>query len=126
LVAELEARLRLALGESLIRLGETADGQALSVQAADLAERVGANDLLARAALVYGIELSIGMLDGQMISLLRRALARFDEADSPLRARLMTRLAAALTPSISPEVASEILGLMRSATAMARRIGDQP
>jgi hypothetical protein len=47
-----ESQLRLVVAESLIRLGERAEGKALCLQAAELAERVGADDLLGQAALV--------------------------------------------------------------------------
>jgi tetratricopeptide (TPR) repeat protein len=121
----LQVKLHLVLAESLIRLGEAAEGKALCVRAAEIAERTGAPDLLARAALVYGTELASGMIDPLMISLLRRALAQLDDQDSPVRARLMARLAAGLTPRVSLESTAEIVGLMQGATAMARRLGDR-
>jgi adenosyl cobinamide kinase/adenosyl cobinamide phosphate guanylyltransferase len=120
----LESQLRLVVAESLIRLGQGAEGKALCVQAAELAERAGADELLARAALVHGTELASGTLDQQMIALLRKALARLPDDDSLLRARVMARLAAALTPPASPQHMVEILELMRASTAMARRMGD--
>ena len=60
-----------------------------------------------------------------MIELLRGALGALDDADSPVRARLLARLAAALTPPTSRESTEEIVALMRAATAMSRRLGDR-
>jgi DNA polymerase III delta prime subunit len=117
--------LRLVVAEALIRLGDGASGAALCVEAAELAERAALGDLLARAALVYGTELASGTLDPKMIALLRTALARLDAEHSPLRARVMARLAAALTPPRDPAQGPEIVGLMRSAIALARELGDQ-
>jgi hypothetical protein len=121
----LRVRLEIVLAESLIRLGEAEQGRALCVRAGAQAESVGANDLLARAALVYGTELLSGAIDPMMVDLLRRALAALGMEDSPVRARVMARLAAALTPPVALESMSEILGLMRGATSMAERLGDR-
>jgi len=121
----LEGRLCVTLAEASIRLGEASEGKALCVQAAASAEAAGDPELLARAALVYSTELASGIIDPQMNTLLRRALAALGEGDSPVRARLLARLAAGLTPPQDPESGSEILALMRSATGMARRLGDR-
>jgi hypothetical protein len=122
---ELQAQLQLVLAEAAIRLGETSAGKQRAAHAAQLAVRAGAPELQARAALVYGTELMSGSIDERMISLLREAQARLGEVDSPLRARICARLAAALTPPRSYGDAPEIVGLMRTATALARRLGDR-
>jgi tetratricopeptide (TPR) repeat protein len=123
----LQVQLQLVAAEALIRLGETGDGKALCLEAAALAARVGeaGDDLLARAALVYGTELASGTVDEQMIALLRQGLARLHEGDSPLRARVMSRLAAALTPPRNHADMAETLELVGAAMAMARRIGER-
>jgi hypothetical protein len=120
----LQSQLQLVLAEGLIRLGETSEGKQLAALSAQLGERAGEAELVARAALVYGTELASGTLDEQMILLLRQALERLGEGDSPLRARVLARLAAALTPPRSYADAPEVVRLMRSATALARRLGD--
>jgi hypothetical protein len=119
------AELRLVVAEAVIRLGGAAAGKALCVEAAALAERAGADELLARAALVYGTELASGTIDPTMIALLRNGLARLGSQRSPLRARVMARLAAALTPPVDPAHRPEILELMRGAVGMARALGDR-
>jgi hypothetical protein len=52
-----------------------------------------------------------------MNALLRRALARLDDRDSPVRARLMARLAVGLTPPINRDNTEEILDLARAGRA---------
>ena len=121
----LQSQLQRVLAEALIRLGETLEGKQLAALAAELAERAGAPELLARAALAYGTELASGTLDERMIALLRQALERLGEQDSPLRARVLARLAAALTPPRSYADAPEPIRLMHTATALARRVGDR-
>jgi hypothetical protein len=119
------AALRLVTAEALIRLGDVAAGAALCVEAAELAERAGSSELVARAALVYGTELASGTVDPQMIALLERALARLAGERTPLRARVMGRLAAALTPLRHPAQGPEVVALMRSAIGLARELGDR-
>jgi hypothetical protein len=121
----LAIELRLVVAEASIRLGESAAGKQLCVEAAALAEQAGADELLARAALTYGTELASGTIDPQMIALLRKALARLGDGDSLLRARVMVRLAAALTPPPDRSNMGEIVDLARMAMAMARRMGDR-
>jgi tetratricopeptide (TPR) repeat protein len=121
--SRLQCQLRLMLAEAWIRMGEGAKGKEASTEAAELAKQIGAEDLLARAALVYGTDLLAGFVDEKMVSLLREALARLDPRDSPIRARVMVRLAAALVPPRTENV-PEILALVREATAVARRLGD--
>ncbi|HET6146273.1 MAG TPA: AAA family ATPase [Polyangia bacterium] len=125
LPAPLACQLRLVVAEGLIRLGDGAEGKALCVAAADEAAHMGAPQLFARAALVYGTELASGTVEDRMVDLLRRALAMLPDGDSPLRARVTARLCAALTPPRRPADLPEIVALMREATAMARRMGDR-
>jgi tetratricopeptide (TPR) repeat protein len=124
LPARLEAPLRLVVAEALIRLGKNADGKRLCTEAAALAEQAGADDLSARAALVYGTELASGTIDPTMVALLRQALVRLGTGPSALRARVMARLAAALTPPEREHI-GEIVDLMRGAIAMARTLPDR-
>lgn len=119
------AELRLIVAEALIRLGDIPEGKALCVEAAALAERAGEGELVARAALVYGTELASGTIDPRMIALLRDGLARLGSERTPLRARVMARLAAALTPPVDRTLGPEILDLTRGALGLARALGDR-
>jgi hypothetical protein len=119
------AELRLIVAEASIRLGDSAAGKALCVEAAARAERAGEGELVARAGLVYGTELASGTIDPQMIALLRNGLARLGSERTPLRARVMARLAAALTPPMDRTLGPEIIGLMRGALGLARELGDR-
>jgi hypothetical protein len=124
LPARLAGELRLVVAEALMRLERTLEGRTLAVDAAALAEGAGANELLARAALVFGMELAAGGSDEKLRALLRRSLAQLDAGDSALRARLLARLAAALTPPPAPTELAELRELMGAALTMARRLGE--
>ncbi|HVR61320.1 MAG TPA: AAA family ATPase [Polyangia bacterium] len=118
----LRARVLLALAEARIRAGDSVQGTALACEVATLAERAGDPALLARAALTYGLVLKFAMVDPVMVDLLESALAALPPGDSPLRARLLARLAAALQPAVDID---EPVRLAREAVATARRLGDR-
>jgi len=118
----LRARVLLALAEARIRAGDSAGGISLACQVASIAEGAGDPELLARAALTYGLVLKFAMVDPVMVDLLESALAALPPGDSPLRARLLARLAAALQPAIDID---EPVRLAREAIATARRLGDR-
>jgi tetratricopeptide (TPR) repeat protein len=119
-----ECQLRLTLAEARLRLGDLARGKQEAAQAAELATRIGAHDLLAQAALVYGTEIINGLVDPKLVALLREALAHLERDDSSVRARLMARLAAALYPPRSADDLPETISLIHASIAMARRLGD--
>src|SRR5206468_2145790 len=98
------ARAELYLAESLVRarIGDTARGRALCLQAAALARGLGDSELFARVALGYGAEFAFALVDQQLVGLLGEALAGLPASDNPLRSRVMARLAAALQPSGDP------------------------
>ncbi len=118
----LRARVLLALAEARIRAGDSIQGTSLACEVATLAERAGDPELLARAALTYGLVLKLAMIDPVMVDLLESAVAALPPGDSPLRARLLARLAAALQPSVDID---EPVRLAREAIATARRLGDR-
>jgi hypothetical protein len=122
--SRLACQLWLILGEAAIRLGEADRGKQACVRAAELARSLGADDLLVRAALVYGTDIASGSVDPTMVALLREALGRLEPGDSPLRARVTVRLAAALNPPLDVNDRAEIRSLLETSTAMARRLGD--
>jgi hypothetical protein len=72
-------------------------------RAAHMARDVGDDHLLARTALVRGLEFRFGLTDPVLVDALREALARLGTTGPvALRARLMARLAAAEQPAPDP------------------------
>ncbi|MCC7541153.1 MAG: AAA family ATPase, partial [Deltaproteobacteria bacterium] len=113
--------VELSLAEALARSGQADRGRALCVAAADRARAMGDGVRLARAALVYGAELRISVVDAQLVGLLEEALRITDEQETALRARVLARLAAAQQPSPTPEVP---MRRAREAIALSRTLGD--
>ena len=115
--------------ELLVRLGETRwaagrperAGESLE-EAAALAERLGEWELFARAALaVAGPNVGFRYDVATTVALLERALPRLEDRDSPLRARVMGRLAGLRSFAGDPTGKA---ALAHAAIAMARRVGD--
>jgi DNA-binding SARP family transcriptional activator/tetratricopeptide (TPR) repeat protein/energy-coupling factor transporter ATP-binding protein EcfA2 len=100
LPADDRRRASVLLGEaqSLIRSGELEQGRERVFEAAELARRVGAIDILAECALSSGsFYLSPGDVQDDVVSLLEEALAQLDANLDPARtARVMARLTVAL------------------------------
>jgi tetratricopeptide (TPR) repeat protein len=92
--------------------------------AAELARRDGSAEHLARAALGYGGRFvwSRAWGDPHLVSLLEEALALLDDAESDLRVRLLTRLAAGPLRDTVPPEPREVMS--EAALRMARRLGD--
>ena len=113
--------LQRLLAEVLL-LGGSDTGKAAAGEAAAIARALASPELLARAALTYGLGYSLGYIDQNLVNLLEEALAALPPGDSALRARLLARLAAALTPA---EDANPPMRIARDAIEMARRLGDE-
>ncbi|HVM00905.1 MAG TPA: AAA family ATPase [Egibacteraceae bacterium] len=113
----------LLLGDAEARAGAAAASQETLLEAAEIATRLDAAEMLARAALTYAGRLPWlrAYSDRHIIPLLRQALDAIGEDDSVLRVLLLSRLAGALRDqrSMAPRAA-----LAEQAVAMARRIGD--
>jgi hypothetical protein len=116
--------LRLIVAEARFGNADAAEARALAAEAAAQARAIGAHELAARAALLYALELSSGLVDPVMVQLLRDVLAALPVEDSTLRARTMARLASALSPPTTPAIADELMPMARASVAMARRLGD--
>ena len=117
--------LLLSLGDAQARAGDTPAAQQSFRSAADLAERLGLHEQLARAALGYGGRLiwEFSRGDPEHVPLLERALAAIGDQDSSLRVRLLTRLAAGpLRDAAFPPGRRRSVG--EEALAMARRLRD--
>jgi hypothetical protein len=117
---QLRASVLIALGRAHIQRGSGAIGQALCLEAAALAREQRDPELLARAALAYGLELTAALIDRTLCGLLEEALAGLPAADSALRVQVMARLGAALQPHANLLYP---IGLAEDAIAAARRLG---
>ena len=123
----LRCELLLAVGDARARAGDTSASKPAFREAADLAERHGLPDHLGRAALGYGgrILWEVSRDDEHLVPLLERALEALGPDDSPLRVRLLARLAGGpLRDGRFPP--DRKAALSDEALAMARRIGDGP
>jgi hypothetical protein len=109
------------LAETRILSGDDSRGKEAAREAAELARTLDSPELLARAALTYGLSYSVGSTDQVLVQLLEEADAALPPGDLPLRARLLARLAAALTPSREMHMPMQIA---RDAIAMVLRLAD--
>ncbi|HEY8077274.1 MAG TPA: AAA family ATPase, partial [Labilithrix sp.] len=121
--AALRCRVLVAQGEARLRGGD-ASGREACVEAARLARELGDPKLLAVAGLAYGSVLLMGGVDPVLVGMLEESAARLPRSDSPLRARVLARLAAARQPS-PPEERQRDIDLAFEAVAMARRVADR-
>ena len=121
--------LLVALGDAWWRAGVRDRSKDAYLRAIDLARATGDGELLGAAALGLGTGQSSqegfdvsGTADELVIGLLEEALGILPEVDSPLRARLLGRLAVALYWAAPRE---RLVVLTREAVAMAERTGDE-
>jgi DNA-binding SARP family transcriptional activator len=116
--------LLLALGEARWGASELDKARQAYEQAGELAEQLGDPTSLAHAALGFcgPHRPEAGAVIRPVVGLLERALAAIGDDDSPLRARLMGRLAATFAFA-GVEHRKPMLGLQ--ALEMARRVGDK-
>ena len=113
--------LLLARGQAQMHAGDSGARDSL-MAAVRFAREAGDAELLGRAALgLGGFGLSPGMVDEPLVAILEEALDRLDPKDSPLRARLLVRLAVIIYWS---DTAERRLGLVDEALVMARRLGE--
>jgi DNA-binding NarL/FixJ family response regulator len=113
--------LLLALGEARMAASDVAAARAAYQQAGELARRIGWPEALARAGLGLGLVVTGGVVDPVEVGLLEEALVALGGADSPLRARVLARLARALV--FTPQAERRMV-LSEEAVALARRLGD--
>lgn len=114
--------LEVAIGEALVLAGDLPGGQAVGERAAAQAAELGDANLLARAVLTRCAEIAFAG-DPGAVEWLRRGLAALPEADSPLRAQVMARLAASLHNDYT--ALDQRQRLRDDAIAIARRLGDE-
>jgi tetratricopeptide (TPR) repeat protein len=113
--------LLLVLGEAQRAAGDVVAARASYEQAAAVARRIGAAELLARAALGLGVEFTVGVVDDVEVGLLEEALTSLGDADSQLRARVLARLAKALLWTREEDRRA---ALSEQAVQVARRVGE--
>jgi tetratricopeptide (TPR) repeat protein len=114
--------LLLRLGAAQARAGDYQQAKESCLQAAEISRRLGAPEQLARAALGFGErQVEAGLVNRQLVALLREALDGLRPQDDPLRARLLARLSLEYTFS---DEANRAESLSRQAVAMARRLAD--
>jgi DNA-binding CsgD family transcriptional regulator len=114
-------QLLLTLGEARMAASDVPAARAAYQQAGELARRIAAPELLARAGLGLGLAFTAGIVDPVEVGLLEEALAALGETDSPLRARVLARLAGAL---MFTSQVDRRLALSEHAVGLARRLGD--
>lgn len=113
--------LALALARALVRAGDPARARALCDEAAGQARALADAPRLARAALGYGEELRLTIVDPVLVHRLEEALAGLPDGERALRARVMARLAAAQQPAVD---AREPIERAKEAIALARALDD--
>ena len=122
---ERRCELLLELAEVRWAVGNRDRAREACLRAAELAERLGDAKRLARAALIFSgpprMHL-VGPTTESVLDLLERALTALGDDESPLRARVMSRLAVAL--AYLPAHRERTRTLAGDALAMARRIGE--
>ena len=124
---ERHCELLLRLGDARWRAGDTRAARTSFEEAAELARRLGDGEMLARAALGYVVGLGGFLLFARFevgatgVGLLEEALAGLPREDSPLRARVLARLAVEMHTSYEVE---RRLAVSTEAIEMSRRLGD--
>jgi DNA-binding winged helix-turn-helix (wHTH) protein/tetratricopeptide (TPR) repeat protein len=118
--------LLLALGAAQMRAGDTLQAWTTLQHAADLGKRLESPELLARAALSLSSDIAAGgvvsgFVDAPRADLLEEALYAIGEADSTLRAGVMSRLAVTLYYTAD---AARAVTLSQQAIDMAARLDD--
>lgn len=118
-----ECDVLLALGDAQTRAADEAGAKETFLQVAGLSRRHNLRQHLARAALGYGGRFVWGRAGGdlRMVPLLEEGREAVGDEDSPLKARILARLAGALRDDRSLEP-RESLG--EQAVDLARRLGD--
>ncbi|MDP8928636.1 MAG: hypothetical protein M3O70_08710, partial [Actinomycetota bacterium] len=113
--------LLLGLGRAQQRTGSSDEARATFTRAAELARAHDRAERLAEATLGHAEAWLVWDTEGQLIGPLEEALERLPEHSSPLRARVLARLAQALYAQGSEQRRQ---WLMREAEEVARRSGD--
>jgi hypothetical protein len=95
--------IELDLAETLVLVGEGERSRRICASVAERAREHADAARLARAALVYGTEIRIAVVDPLQIGLLENALELLGPAELALRAKVLARLAGARQPNPDPQ-----------------------
>jgi tetratricopeptide (TPR) repeat protein len=115
--------LLVALGHAQAQAGEIPQARETLLQAAEVARRVGAPELLIQAVLGFEkMGVDTGVVDQRLVVLLEEALNTLGEQESALQARLLARLAQELHYAVGS--GARRVTLSQRAVAMARQSGD--
>ena len=117
----LKCDLLMAIGDSRYGAGDAAESQSFYQRAAEVATNLSDGERLASAALGYARPLSIGMVNQDIVTMVRDALGAMPEEDSALRSRLLARLGQEMYFGPQDDFAS----LTMEGSEMARRVGDK-
>jgi len=119
-------RLLLGLGNAQARAGDEAGTKETFLRTAEVARRAAMAEALGRAALGYGGRWVWTVLRGDphIVPLLEEAIDTLPSADSPLRAKLLARLAAGPLKGKGDVSRPRRFALSAEAVEMARRLGD--
>ena len=126
--AERRGDLLLRLADAQWRAGDARAARSSFEQATEVARRLGDSELLAHAALGYVTALGGFLLfarfeiGGTGAGLIEEALAALPDSDSPLRTRLLARLALEMYSANEP--VERRVALSGEAIEMARRLDD--
>ncbi|MFZ5892358.1 MAG: ATP-binding protein [Myxococcota bacterium] len=118
---ELRSDIELELAEALVLVGHGERARRICAGVAERARRSSDAQRLTRAALGYGSEIRVAVVDPLQIELLEAALAALGSSDSALRAKLLARLAGARQPDPNPQ---SPLAQAFEAIELARASGD--
>jgi eukaryotic-like serine/threonine-protein kinase len=113
--------LLLAMGDARFGAGDVQESKSAFRRAADVAKELKDGERLALAALGYGRHRDVGLVQEDVVAILREALDGLPAQDSALRARLLGRLGQEMYYASLEEWDA----LTREAIEGARRIGDK-
>jgi hypothetical protein len=108
-------------GRTQLLGGDRARGREACLEAAAIARESRDAELLAEAALAYGLEITAALVNPVLVQLLQEALDALPPEDSKLRVSITARLAAAMQPCAD---LLRPIGLARQSIEAARRLAD--
>jgi len=118
--ARCELQIHCALAMQLA--GDIETGQAHCREAFATGRTLESPALMSEAALTYGNAFVVGMVDKELVGMLRECLDALPPDDAKTRARVQARLAGALQPAVDPVPPME---MARDAIALARTTDDE-